>query len=153
MDYQGWKIYTHTGKPTHNEKRHLKGKMGGWFGQSPWWFEDNKYRTMIHNENVDSSIEIIFREETTEEEKSRGLDKYGIVFQSYPFGLRNTYQHKQLCKEVLHKITWQKQAYYLTDDGLVPVSKTRILRRKKKIVKTIARAPSQLFPPRADAQQ
>lgn len=124
MDYQGWKIYTHTGKPTHNEKRHLKGKMGGWFGQSPWWFEDNKYRTMIHNENVDSSIEIIFREETTEEEKSRGLDKYGMVIQSvYPACLhaQNIYQHKQFCEEILHKITWRKQACYLIGDELILV--------------------------------
>ena len=79
MDYRGWIIYTYVGKTTHNKKPHLKGKIGGWFGQSPWWFEDNKYRTVIHNENVDSYIEIIFPEENTEEEKSRGLDNYGLV--------------------------------------------------------------------------
>ena len=98
--------------------------MGELFGQSPWWFEDNKYRTIIHNENVDSHIEIIFPEENTEEEKSRGLDKYGMIIQSLHPGLlrtRNINLHKQYCEEILHKITWRKQAYYLIDDKLIPV--------------------------------
>ena len=129
--YHGWKIYTHVGKPTPNKIPLLKSKLRGLFGQGEWSFE-NGYRTMIYNENVDSPIEVVFNEVTTEEEKSRGLTKYGVVIKSDFFGLRNTHPHKQLCKEVLHKITWQKQAYYLTDDGWIPVSKTRVLRMKKR---------------------
>jgi len=135
LDYQGWKIYAYAREVTPNKKRHLKSKMGELFGQSPWWFEDNKYRTIIHNENVDSHIEIIFPEENTEEEESRGLDKYGMVIQSLYPGLlraRNIYPHKQLCEEILHKITWRKQAYYLVDGKWITVFKTRISRMKKR---------------------
>lgn len=135
LDYQGWKIYAYAREVTPNKKHHLKSKMGELFGQSPWWFEDNKYRTIIHNENVDSRIEIIFPEEKTEEEKSRGLDKYGMVIQSLYPGLlraRNIYPHKQLCEEILHKITWRKQAHYLVDVEWIPVYKTRISRMKKR---------------------
>ncbi len=124
MNYQGFKIYAYVGKPTPNKKRHLKSKMGRWFGQSPWWFEDNEYRTIIHNENVDSRVEITFQEENTEEEKSRGLDKYGMIIQSLYPGLlraRNIDPHKQLCEDILHKITWRKQAYYLIDGEWIRV--------------------------------
>jgi len=124
VDYNGFKIYAYVGKPTPNKKRHLKSKMGRWFGQPPWEFEDNKYRTIIHNENVHSYNEIIFPEENTEEEKSRGLDKYGLIIQSlYPACMhaQNIYQHKQLCEEILHKITWRKQAYYLIDGEWISV--------------------------------
>jgi len=113
LDYQGWKIYAYAREVTPNKKRHLKSKMGELFGQSPWWFEDNKYRTIIHN----------------------GLDKYGMVIQSLYPGLlraRNIYPHKQLCEEILHKITWRKQAYYLVDGKWITVFKTRISRMKKR---------------------
>lgn len=135
LDYQGWKIYAYAREVTPNKKHHLTSKMGELFGQSPWWFEDNKYRTIIHNENVDSRIEIIFPEENTEEEKSRGLDKYGMVIQSLYPGLlraRNIYPHKQLCEEILHKIAWRKQSYYLVDGEWIPVHKTCISRMKKR---------------------
>lgn len=128
--YHGWKIYAHIGKVTRNKIPHLKSKIRVWFEQGEWSFEDN-YRTIIYNENVDSPIEVVFKEETTEEEKSRGLNKYGIVIQSNSFDLRNTYPHQQLCKEVLHKITWQKQGFYLIDDEWIPIPQRRILRKKK----------------------
>jgi len=128
--YHGWKIYTHVGKPTPNKIPLLKSKLRGLFGQGEWSFE-NGYRTMIYNENVDSPIEVVFNEVTTEEEKSRGLTKYGVVIQSDFFGLRNTYQHKQLCKEVLHKITWRKQGFFLIDNELILIPQRRILRKKK----------------------
>lgn len=128
--YNGWKIYAHIGKVTPNNFPHKKSKLRGWFGQGEWLFEDN-YRIMIYNVNVGSPIQVVFREESTEEEKSRGLKKYGIVFQSYSFGLRDRYTHQQLCKEVLHKITWQKRGFYLIDDKWIPISKRRILRKKK----------------------
>jgi hypothetical protein len=124
LDYQGFKIYTYVGKPTPNEKRHIKSKMGRRFGQPPWWLEDNKYRTVIHNENFDYHTQIIFPEENTEEEKSRGLDKYGMIIQSLYPGLlrtRNINLHKQYCEEILHKITWRKQACYLVDGELMSV--------------------------------
>lgn len=128
--YHGWKIYTHVGKPTPNKIPHLKSKLRGWFGQGEWLFE-NGYRTMIYNENVDSPIEVVFSEVTTEEEKSRGLTKYGIVIKSDSFDLRNTYPHKQLCKEVLRKIPWQKQGFLLIDNEWIPIPQGRILRKKK----------------------
>ena len=128
--YHGWKIYAHVGKVAHNRIPDLKRKIKNWFDQGEWSFEDN-HRTFIYNQNIDSPIEIIFKEQTTEEEKSMGLSKYGIVFKSDFFGWRSEYPHRQLCDEVSHRITWQKQACLLINDECIPVSKTRILRRKK----------------------
>ena len=125
--YHGWKIYTHVGKPTPA----CMYKLKGWFGQGEWSFEDNQYRILIHNENIDSRIEIIFPEENTEEEKSRGLDKYGVIIQSDFFSFRNTFPHQQLCKEVLHRITWRKQGFYVIDNEWIPIPQRRILRKKK----------------------
>jgi len=124
VDYNGFKIYAYAREVTPNKEHHLKSKMGELFGQPPWWFEDNSYRTIIHNENFDYYTQVIFPEENTEEEKSRGLDKYGMVIQSvYPACLhaQNIYQHKQFCEEILHKITWRKQACYLIGDELILV--------------------------------
>jgi len=127
--YHGWRIYTHVGKVKYNEIPDLKRKIKSWFDQKEWAYEDN-HKTLIYHENSGSQIEVIFEEETTEQEKSMGLNRYGIVFKSDFFGLRNDYPHQQLCYEVLHKITWQKQAYHLRDDKLIRVPKRRILRRK-----------------------
>lgn len=128
--YHGWKIYAHVGKVAHNDFPDLKRKIKRQFNQGEWSFEDND-RTFIHNQNIDSPIEVLFVDETTEEEKAMGLNRYGIVFNAVFLGWRNEYPHRQLCDKVLNKITWKKQAYILIDDEWIPVSKPRILRRKK----------------------
>jgi hypothetical protein len=84
-----------------------------------------------HNENVGSPIEVVFKDKTTEEEKSKALSKYGIIIQSDFFDFRNRYPHQQLCKEVLQKITWQKRGFYWIDNKLIPIHQRRILRKKK----------------------
>lgn len=129
--YHGWKIYAYVGKPAHNEISDLKRKIKRRFDQGEWSFEDND-RTFIYNQSFDSPIEVLFVDETTEEEKAMGLSRYGLVFNADFFGYRNEYPHRQLCYEVLHKIPWQKQAYYLIDDERILVSKRRIQRRKKR---------------------
>jgi len=126
--YHGWKIYANTCVHHFPElKRELKRR----FDQGEWSFEDND-RTFIYNQNIDSPIEIFFNDETTEEEKAMRLNRYKVVFDAPFFGWKNEYFHRQLCDKVLHKITWQKEAYYLTDDGLIPVKKRRILRMRKR---------------------
>ena len=129
--YQGWKIYAHVGKVAHNDFPDLKRKIKRWFGKGEWSFEDSD-RIFIYNQNIDSPIEVRFVDETTEEEKAKGLSMYGIVFDAPFISWKNEYSHRQLCNEVSHKITWQKQAYYLIDDEWIPVSKLRILRWRKR---------------------
>lgn len=127
--YKGWRIYTHVGKVPHNEIPDLKRKIKGWFDQGEWVYEDN-YKTLIYK-TVNLPVQVIFEDELTEQEKSMGLNKYGIVFKSDFFDWKNDYPHQQLCYEVLRKITWGKRAYLLKDNELIPVAKRRILRMKK----------------------
>jgi hypothetical protein len=129
--YNGWKIYTHVGKVPRSEIPDLKRKIKSWFDQGEWVYEDN-HKTTIYHPTIHSQIEIIFQEETTEQEKSKGLSKYGIVFKSGFFGWRDEYRHQQLCDKVSHKITWQKQAYFLRDNELIPVRKKHLLRMKRR---------------------
>lgn len=84
----GWKIYTHVGKVPHNEIPDLKRKIKGWFDKGEWAYEDN-HRILVYNQTINSQVEVILKEKTTDQEKAMGLNKYGIVIESVFFGLRN----------------------------------------------------------------
>jgi len=129
--YHGWRIYAHVGRIAHGRIPELKSRIKDWFNQGEWTIEDN-CKTLIHNQTIDSQIEVIFKEETTAEEKSKGLTNYGIVFKSDLLGWRNEHEHRhqQLCDKVFHKITWRKEIYYLMNDKLTRVPKPRRLRWK-----------------------
>jgi len=118
--YYGWEIHTHVGKPNPTEIPDLKRKMKSWFSQEGWEYEDDG-RILIYSVKIDEPIQVFFKDITTEQEESMGLRKYGIVIKSEPFSLRNDYAHKQVCFDVLSKIPWKKQAYFLTNNGLIPV--------------------------------
>lgn len=125
--YDGFKIYTHKGKVQHNKQPEIVHRLQTSFSCGDWHFENSH----IYNMNIDTSVKVEFKEETTEQEQEMGLNRYGVVLTSVFFDTwRNREQHKQFCTEVLHKITWEKEAFYLLDGKMIQVPKTKKLKKK-----------------------
>jgi hypothetical protein len=120
--YDGWVIYTHVGEIPFNKQHHIEQKLKTAFSYEGWQYQENH----IYNVKIDTSVKVEFKEETTEQEREMGLAKYGLTLSSVFIDTwRNRKQHKNYCKDVLHKISWKKKAFYLIDGKMIPLSRQR----------------------------
>lgn len=126
--YDGFVIYAHVGKIPHNKQPEKEQSLKTSFSCEGWSYEDSH----IYNVNIDTSIKVEFKEETTEEERAMGLSRYGMCFTSVFFdSWRNIEQHKNFCIKVLNKIKWEKQAFYRFNGKLIPLPRTKRLKEKR----------------------
>jgi hypothetical protein len=133
--YDGWRIYTHVGEVANSEIPILKMTVRGWFDPEKWEYEDkDSYTISFCHESTKSEVIVDFRPQFTSMETTMGLDGFGVVFKSnfLDWGWRNERLHQQLRDDIWHRIPWQKKACDWIDSKLKLVSKTRILRMKKR---------------------
>ena len=127
--YDGWAIYAHVGEIPHNKQPAIEHSLKTSFSCEEWYYEDSH----IYNINIDTSVKVEFKEETTEQEREMGLSRYGLVLRSVYFDTwRNRDEHKNFCTEVLSKIRWKKQAFYWLDGKMIPLPQTSRLKKKRK---------------------
>lgn len=127
--YYGFVIYAHVGEIPHNKQPDIEHRIKSSFSCEDWYYENNN----IYNLNIDTSVKVEFKEETTEQEQEMGLSKYGLVFTSVFFdSWRNREPHKNFCAKILHKITCEKEAFYLLDGKMIPLPKTKRLKKKRR---------------------
>ena len=128
--YEGWKIYTHVGKISNQKILEFKNQVNYWDPKDEWSIE-NDDKTIIRHEKTDSIIKVTFNGEPSDLEMSMGLNKYGVVFESFVFGWKNDYSHQKLCKTISHKIKWDKREFILTNKGMVQLDKKHKLKMKR----------------------
>ena len=127
--YEGWKIYTHVGRISNQNKHSFQTQIKYWTPKDQWSVENNE-KTKIHHEKTDSIINITFNGEPSDLEISMGLNKYGVVFESFVFGWKNYNSHQKICNEISQKIPWQKRKFFLTNKGMIPIEKKHEIKKE-----------------------
>lgn len=130
--YHGWRTYTHSGKITKQNQPEIISKITHTFSFDGWTTESNE-RTFIYNDSIDASIELIFKDETTEKERDMGLTKYGIILKCDFFDhWRKRIEHQEVCSQLVDKLPWCSHSFILINDEWILVKKTKRLRPRRK---------------------
>jgi hypothetical protein len=136
--YKGWKIYTYSRKISRAEiESTIKNKLKTWFESGELCFSANTHRIVIVYGLDEQEINVDFPETKYVSEKDGDVGTYQVVFSSIFFGYK-TFQektHRELCKEIMQKITWKKRAVWLIDNAQIPIRRTRRLQMSAREMK------------------
>lgn len=136
--YDGFVIYAYVPRIPTIKQPEIEQKIQTLFSYDGWYYQDSCIYNENFSENFYAPVKVEFKADATEQEWEMGLDGYQLVFDC-PFFAKDTRQniffHKNFCTEVLHKITWKKQAFYIIDGKLLPLPKTQRAKRKKLAIK------------------
>ena len=108
--YDGWAIYAHVGEIPHNKQPAIEHSLKTSFSCEEWYYEDSH----IYNINIDTSVKVEFKEETTEQEREMGLSRYGLVLRSVYFDTwRNRDEHKKILLRSFKQNQMEKTGFLL----------------------------------------
>lgn len=129
--YYGWHIIITPEEIRGKTKSDIRKEIFFTFNQGEWTTESN-HRTLIFNDNYYSPIEFYFKEQTTENEKKKGVLSYSLVFDC-PFfdSWKQRRNHIELSIKAKQKINWKNQVSYSINGEWVAHPKWRFKKKKQ----------------------